>query len=99
MGDEPEEESESDAEGDGGRDWEVEGGVWAAMDDVAGETSQAEREAAREIEEGACGAEEGAEDEEGAAEVARGVHELEFSAGRLWLVAWWKKADSKLRLE
>ena len=67
VGDEPEDESQANAEEDGSGDWEVEGGVFAAMDDVAGEAAEAEGEFAREIEEGAGGDEDGAEDEESAA--------------------------------
>jgi len=69
------------------------------MDDVTGETAEAEREAAGEIEEGAGGEENGAEDEEGAAEVAGGIHEGEFSAQDERRVPGWKKADSSLRSE
>jgi hypothetical protein len=99
VGDEPEEEREGDAEEDGSGDGEIEGRVWAAMDDVTGETAEAEREAAGEIEEGAGGEENGAEDEEGAAEVAGGIHEGEFSAQDERRVPGWKKADSSLRSE
>jgi hypothetical protein len=52
------------------------------MNDVAGETAEAEREAAGEIEKGAGGEEDRAEDEEGAAEVAGGVHEGDVSRWR-----------------
>jgi hypothetical protein len=69
------------------------------MDDVAGETAEAEWEAAGKIEEGAGGEEDGAEDEQGAAEVAGGVHEGEFSAEDERRVPGWKKADSSLRSE
>jgi hypothetical protein len=74
MGDEPEEESEANAEGDGGCDREVERGVFAAVDDVAGETAEAEREFVGEIEECAGCDEDGSEDQECAAQVAGGVH-------------------------
>jgi hypothetical protein len=48
---EPEEEGKCCAEDEAGDDREIEGGVFAAMDDVAGEFSEAERESATEIEE------------------------------------------------
>jgi len=51
MRGEPEEEGKCCAEDEAGDDREIEGGVFAAMDDVAGEFSEAERESATEIEE------------------------------------------------
>ena len=52
---EPEEQGKCCAEDEAGDDREIEGGVFAAMDDVAGELSEAEREFATEIEESADG--------------------------------------------
>jgi len=52
---EPEEQGKCCAEDQAGDDREIEGGVFAAMDDVAGELSEAEREFATEIEESADG--------------------------------------------
>ncbi len=74
MGEEPEDQSEAYAEGDRSCDWEVEGGVFAAVDDVAGEAAEAEREFAGEVEESARGDEDAAEDQEGTAEVAGWIH-------------------------
>jgi hypothetical protein len=54
--------------------------VFAAVNDVARETTEAEGEFAGEVEKGAGGDEDGAEDEEGAAEIARRIHRVEFSA-------------------
>jgi hypothetical protein len=47
---EPEEKGKCCAEDEAGEDGEIEGGVFAAMDDVAGEFSEAKRELATEIE-------------------------------------------------
>ena len=47
----PEEQGKCSAEDEAGDDREIEGGVFAAMDDVAGELSEAKREFATEIEE------------------------------------------------
>jgi hypothetical protein len=47
---EPKEEGKCCAEDQAGDDREIEGGVFAAMDDVAGEFSEAKRELATEIE-------------------------------------------------
>ena len=51
MREKPEEEGKCCAEDEAGDDREIEGGVFAAMDDVAGELSEAKREFATEIEE------------------------------------------------
>jgi len=78
MGDEPEEKRQGGAEEDTGDEREIERGVFAAMNDVAGEAAKAEREFATEIEKSADEYKEGAEDEEGAAKFAKGVHGREF---------------------
>ena len=52
---EPEEEGKCCTEDEAGDDREIEGGVFAAMDDVAGELSEAKREFAAEIEKSADG--------------------------------------------
>jgi hypothetical protein len=62
--DQPEEEREGGAEEETRDDGEVEGGVFAAMDDVAGEAAEAEGEFASDVKKGA----------EGAAEFAKRVH-------------------------
>jgi len=49
MSKKPEEERERGAENKAGDDWEIEGGVFAAMDDVAGKFSKAEGEFAAEV--------------------------------------------------
>ena len=81
MSKKPEEERQAEAEDETGDDGEIESGVFASVDDVAGEAAETEGEFAGEVEEGTGGNEDGAEDQEGAAEVASGVHDVEFSAG------------------
>jgi hypothetical protein len=75
VGEEPQEERKADAKEETGDDGEIERCVFAAVDDVAGEASQAEREFGAEIEKCAEGDEEEAEEEERAAEFAERVHE------------------------
>jgi hypothetical protein len=82
MGEEPEQESQADAEEDGSGDWEIERGVLAAVDDVAGKATEAEGEAVGEVEEGAGGDEDCAEDEESAGEGAGGVHGRSLAGSR-----------------
>jgi hypothetical protein len=53
MGEEPEKEGKSGAEDEAGDDGEIESGVFAAVDDVAGKFAQAEGEFAPEIKDGA----------------------------------------------
>jgi hypothetical protein len=74
MGEEPEGEREDETENEAGDDGEVEGGVFTAMNDVAGEAAETEGEFAAEVEKGADEDEEAAENEEGAAEFAKRVH-------------------------
>ena len=83
MGEEPEEKAEGGAQDETGDDGEVESGVFASVDDVAGEFSQAKREFGAEIEQ--CADEEGeaAENEQRAAEIAERVHKAECIGNRL----------------
>jgi hypothetical protein len=74
VGEEPEEEGKCCAEDEAGDDGEIEGGVFAAMDDVAGELSKAERKFPAGIKKSADEDEEAAEEEEGAAKFAERVH-------------------------
>jgi hypothetical protein len=53
VGEEPEEQAYTDAEGQAGHDREIEGGVFATMDDVAGETAEVKWEFSAEIQESA----------------------------------------------
>src|SRR6266852_2330555 len=75
MADEPEEEGEGEAEDEVGDDGEVERGVLAAVNDVAGKASQAERQFAAEEEKRTNEDEEAAEKQEGAAKFAERIHE------------------------
>jgi hypothetical protein len=49
MGDEPQDERKAKADDDRGGDGEVKGGVFAAMDDVARQSAQPERETPAEV--------------------------------------------------
>jgi|SRR5713226_6868221 hypothetical protein len=75
AGDKPKEERKSGAEYQAGDDWKIEGSVFAAMDDVAGKSSQTEGELAAEVQQRAAEEEERAENEKQTAELARGIHE------------------------
>ena len=74
MSKKPEEEREAKAEDETGDDGEIESGVFAPMDDVAGEVAETPWEFSAEIKYRANGEEQGAENEEGAAEFADGIH-------------------------
>jgi hypothetical protein len=74
MGEKPEEERKYCAEDKASDDGEIKSCVFAAMDDVAGKFSEAERKFATEIEKSADDDEEAAEKQECAAEFAMRVH-------------------------
>jgi len=74
VGKEPEEEGEGGAKYEAGDDWEIEGGVFTTVDDVAGKAAEAEREFATKVEKSTDEDEEAAEEKESAAEFAEGVH-------------------------
>jgi hypothetical protein len=74
MSKKPEQEREAEAEDETGDDGEIESGVFASMDDVAGEAAETQWEFSAEIKYRANGEEQGAESEEGAAEFADGIH-------------------------
>jgi len=74
MSKKPEEEREAEAEGETGDDGEIESGVFASMDDVAGEAAETQWEFSAEIKYRANGQEQGAQNEEGAAEFADRIH-------------------------
>jgi hypothetical protein len=74
MREEPEEEREDSAEEEAGDDREVEGSVFAAVDDVAWKFSEAEGKFSGEVEKSADKDEKAAEEEENAAEFAKRVH-------------------------
>jgi len=71
--DDPDDETESDAENQTGDNGEIESGVFAPMDNVAGKTAETEREFAAEIEKRSDENENGAEKEKSASKVAE-VH-------------------------
>jgi hypothetical protein len=74
MREEPEEQRETGAEQEAGNDREIKRGVFAAMDDVAGEAAEAEREFSAEIKKSTQNDEKSTENENSAAEFANGVH-------------------------
>jgi hypothetical protein len=74
VGDEPEEERNTEAEDETSDNRKVKRGVCAAVDDVAGKFSQAEREFSAEIQKGADEDEETSEEKKDAAEFAERAH-------------------------
>jgi len=75
VGEEPEEKRKAEAEDEAGDDGEIKHGVFATMDDVAGEASETERKSRAEIKKCAEKDKEAAEDEQGAAEFAERIHQ------------------------
>ena len=51
VGEKPEKQGQSKTEKEAGHDWEIEGSVFAAMDDIAGESAETEGEFSAEIKE------------------------------------------------
>jgi hypothetical protein len=74
MSKKPKCERKTEAEQEACNDREVEGGVFATMDDVAGKVAETEGELSTEVQKGAQGDEEPTENEEGPAEFAEKVH-------------------------
>lgn len=74
MIEEPKEQREDEAEDQAGDDGEVESGVLAAMNDVAGKTAEPEREFATKIKKGAHKHKKSSENNNNAAEFAQWVH-------------------------
>lgn len=74
VGKEPEEKRKSGTEKEAGDDREIKGGVFAAMDDVAGKPAKAEREFCAEVEQCANDGEREANQEKHAAEIAKRIH-------------------------
>ena len=62
MREEPEEKRESEAENEASHDGEIEGGVFPAMDDVAGKFSETEGELSAEVENGTDDSEQATEE-------------------------------------
>jgi hypothetical protein len=74
MGEEPEEEGERGAEHEASDNGEIESGVFAAVDDIAGKFAEAERKFSAEEKKSTEDGEESSEEEEGAAEFTEGMH-------------------------
>ncbi|OLD83642.1 MAG: hypothetical protein AUF67_00315 [Acidobacteria bacterium 13_1_20CM_58_21] len=74
MSKKPEEERQAEAEDETGDDGEIESGVFASVDDVAGEAAETQWEFSAEIKYRANGQEQGAHNEERAAEFADRIH-------------------------
>src|SRR5882672_12424654 len=92
MSKKPEEEREAEAEDKAGDDREVEGGVFAAMDDVAGEAAQTEGEVPAEVEKGTEEDEQAAKQEKRAAEFAERIHG-KHSSGTAGPRTWTKRRE------
>lgn len=82
MRDEPEENREHDADDKASHDRKVERGVFAAVNDVTGESAQPKRNFAAEVEESADQDEDRAEEKKRAAEFAKGIHLDNFTRRR-----------------
>jgi len=78
VGEEPEDQREAYAEDKASDDGKIKGGVFAAVDDVAGKAAESERQAPAKIEQDTDGNEEGAQDEHGAAEFPQRIHGRKF---------------------
>ena len=74
MREKPEKHGNGEAENEASYDGEIEGGVFAAVDDVAGKFSETEGELSAEVENGTDDGEQGTEEKEDAAELAEGIH-------------------------
>ena len=79
MSEQPEEERKTEAEEEAGDDRKVEGGAFAAVDDVAGEAAEAQREFSAEVKQSTHNDEESTENEKGATEFAEGIHSEHFN--------------------
>lgn len=76
VGDEPKKERKHDAEEQASDDGEVESGVFALMDDVTGEFSDAEGKPVPEIEKDADQNKKRSEEDKRASEFAKRIHEV-----------------------
>lgn len=79
--DEPQEKGERDAEKQTGDDWKVEGSVFGAVNNVAGQFPQAERESVPKIKKGADQDDKPSEEDKKAADFARRIHEVILPEG------------------
>jgi hypothetical protein len=74
LGEEPEKQAQAHTEEQASDDGKVKGGVFAAVDDVAGEAAEAEGELGAEVKNSAGKDQESAEEKERATEFAKRVH-------------------------
>jgi hypothetical protein len=74
VGEEPEEQAQTDTEEQAGDDREIEGGVLAAVDDVAGETAETKGKFTAEVEKPTDEDKKATEEKENAAEFAKRIH-------------------------
>ena len=79
MPDEPEEQSKGRAEEQTGDDGEIEGGMFALVDNVTGKAAEAQGEFTAEVEKRAYDDEEPAENKKGAAKLADRIHRPNFN--------------------
>jgi hypothetical protein len=92
VGNEPKQKREKNAEEQAGHDGKVERGVRAAVDDVAGQFSEAKREPVAEIKKDADQNEERSKADKRAAEFAERIHRLILTWVSVWVrrQKWWK---------
>jgi hypothetical protein len=77
---EPEQDGEGDADDQAGDNRKVEGGVLAAMNDIAGQAAKAERQARSEVQRSSNNNANRAKDQKGPSKFAERVHSLEADA-------------------
>jgi hypothetical protein len=81
VGEEPEEKREAEAQYKAGDDGEVERGVFATMDDIAGESSETKREFSAEVQKSANEDQQYTNSEECPAEFAERIHQTKSKSG------------------
>jgi len=81
MGEEPEEERKAETQNEASDDGKIKRGVFAAVDDVAWESSQAERKLSTEVKKSTYDHEEAAEEQDGAAEFTERIHKSIIKEG------------------
>jgi hypothetical protein len=81
MGEEPEEEREAETQNEASDDGKIKRGVFAAVHDVAWESSQAERKLSTEVKKSTYDDEEATQEEDGAAEFTERIHKSIIKAG------------------
>jgi hypothetical protein len=81
MGEEPEEQRKPKAEEEAGDDREIESGVLAAVEDIAGNAAKTQRKSSTEVEKCADEDEEPSQNEEGAAKITERIHRTSLEQG------------------